>query len=90
MKRQGEVRSMVLTELARIAPEVVEQDLDPARPLRDQIDLDSIDWLNLIIGLHEAFCMPIPEVDYARLVSLNDVVAYVCDKREGGPQRPSA
>jgi acyl carrier protein len=79
----------VLLELTRIAPEVVEEDLDPGRPLRDQIDLDSIDWLNLIIGLHEAFSVSIPEADYERLVTLNDVVEYVRSKRAEAKARPA-
>ena len=89
MTRQGDIRSTVVVELARIAPEVVEEDLDPSRPLREQIDLDSIDWLNLIIGLHEAFSVSIPEADYERLITLNDVVDYVRGKRAAGKPRPA-
>ena len=37
------------------------------QPLRDQVDLDSMDWLNVIVGLHERFAVDIPEADYAQL-----------------------
>lgn len=83
MTRQNDIRSTILEQLTRIAPEVVEEDLDPAQPLRDQIDLDSIDWLNLVIGLHEALGIDIPEAEYGRLVTLNDVVEFVRSKRPG-------
>ena len=73
----NEVRAAVLAELKRIAPEVEEAELAPARPLRDQVDLDSMDWLNFIVALHERFRVEIPEPDYARLGTLDQVVAYL-------------
>ena len=47
------------------------------RALRDQVDLDSMDWLNVIVGLHQRFGVDIPEADYAGLVSLDAIVAYL-------------
>jgi acyl carrier protein len=73
----AEVRAGVLAELKRIAPELEEADLAPAKPLRNQVDLDSMDWLNFIIALHERFRVDIPESDYARLGTLEETVAYV-------------
>ncbi|MCC6535059.1 MAG: acyl carrier protein [Burkholderiales bacterium] len=46
-------------------------------PLRDQLDLDSMDWLDVLVGLHERLKVDIPESDYARLVTLDDLVAYL-------------
>lgn len=67
----------VVTLLRSIAPELEPEALIPARPLRQQVDLDSMDWLNFLVSLHERFGVNIPEADYARLVSLNDVVDYL-------------
>lgn len=67
----------VLTLLRLIAPELEPDTLAPERPLRQQVDLDSMDWLNFLVSLHERFGVNIPESDYARLVSLNDVVDYL-------------
>jgi acyl carrier protein len=66
-----------LTLLQSVAPEVDAQTLQLATPLRRQVDLDSMDWLNFLISLHQHFGVIIPEADYARLVSLNDVVNYL-------------
>lgn len=63
--------------LVAIAPEVDPARLVPAKPLRQQVDLDSMDWLNFLISLHERFGVNIPEADYARLVSLDDVLNYL-------------
>ena len=67
----------VLTLLRAIAPELEPEALEPARPLRQQVDLDSMDWLNFLVSLHERFGVEIAEADYARLISLNDMVDYL-------------
>jgi acyl carrier protein len=67
----------VLTLLRAIAPEVEAETLVPERPLRQQVDLDSMDWLNFLVSLHERFGVNIPEADYAGLVTLKDVVDYL-------------
>jgi len=75
------VRATIAEVLAGIAPEVEFSGLDPTAPLRDQIDLDSMDFLNVIVGLHERLKVDIPESDYARLNSLDDLVAYLAAKK---------
>lgn len=75
--KEEELRAVVIATLKTIAPEVEEGDLRPDRPLRNQVDLDSMDWLNFLIGLHEKLKVDIPETDYARLVTLGDVVDYL-------------
>ncbi len=74
---ENELRAVVVATLKTIAPEVEEGDLRPDRPLRNQVDLDSMDWLNFLIGLHEKLKVDIPEADYARLVTLGDVLDYL-------------
>jgi acyl carrier protein len=71
------LRRTVFETLRRIAPEVSPDDLDPRQPLRDQIDLDSMDWLNFLVGLHANLGVDIPEADYAKLVTLEDLLAYL-------------
>jgi len=73
----ADIRTVVLSTLLKIAPEVDPQLLHPDRPLRRQVDLDSMDWLNFLIALHEELKVNIPETDYARLVTLDDVVSYL-------------
>jgi len=71
-----EIRTMVLQELGRIAPEI-ESQIDPAVDLREQIDLDSMDMLNLMIAIHKATGVNIPESDYPQMSSLNGCVLYL-------------
>jgi len=72
-----EIKTLFLRELHKIAPEVEQSEIDPAIDLREQIDLDSMDILNLAIAIHEATGVDIPEVDYPQMASLNGCVAYL-------------
>ena len=76
----AEIRAVAIATLKTIAPEVEEDELRGDRPLRNQVDLDSMDWLNFLLGLHEKLKVEIPEADYAKLVTLDDVVAYLAAK----------
>ena len=74
---ERQLRSEIVGLLRRIAPEVEPDTLDAKSPLREQVDLDSIDFLNFLISLHENFAVEIPESDYEKLRSLEDITAYV-------------
>ncbi|HYR00663.1 MAG TPA: acyl carrier protein [Casimicrobiaceae bacterium] len=75
-----DVRQSIVDTLRRIAPEIAADALDGRKPLRDQVDLDSMDWLNFLVGLHTKLGIDIPESDYAKLVTLDDLVAYAKTK----------
>ncbi|MCK9382677.1 MAG: GNAT family N-acetyltransferase [Sulfuritalea sp.] len=72
-----EIRVAVLETLKSIAPELDVGCLKPDQPLRHQVDLDSMDWLNVIAGLHEKLHVDIAESDYGRLSTLDAIVACV-------------
>jgi len=76
-----ELRAAIIGELKRIAPEIEEGELSPTRPLRDQVDLDSMDWLNFLVALHERLKVELPESDYTRLGTIDQIVAYVAGKQ---------
>jgi len=80
-------RAAVLAALAAIAPETDLNAIAPDRPLRDQVELDSIDWLNVIIGLCERLSIDIPESDYGRLTTLDSIVNYLA-ARQADRDRP--
>ena len=72
-----EIRAAVLESLSRVAPEADPSTIVPDEPLRDQLDIDSMDFLNFAIALHERFGVEIPEADYPKLATLDGCVAYV-------------
>lgn len=75
-----EIRASVLDALASVAPEGDYARLEPDRPLRDQLDIDSYDFLNVVIHLHEQLGVDIPEADYQKLATLDMTVAYLAAK----------
>jgi acyl carrier protein len=72
-----EIRAATLAILKTIAPEIEPETLVPGKPLRQQVDLDSMDWLNFLVALHKQLHVDIPEADYRKLVTLDDLVAYL-------------
>ncbi len=75
-----ELGRIVLDALRRIAPEVEPGTLRRDAPLREQVDLDSMDWLSFLVGLNKRLGVDIPETDYARLVTLDDLVTYLSER----------
>jgi acyl carrier protein len=77
---EAEIRQIVEQALNNVAPEVNLDEIDPAKDLRDQIDIDSVDFLNFIIRLHNGCGIEIPDADVAKLSTLDGCVAYLTDK----------
>ena len=77
---EGEIRQIVDQALSNVAPEIDVASLDPGRDLRDQIDIDSVDFLNFVIGLHKELNIDIPDADVTKLVTLNGCVTYLTTK----------
>jgi acyl carrier protein len=71
---------VVIATLKTVAPELETEELRRDRPLRNQVDLDSMDWLNFLLGLNKRLGIEIPEADYAQLITLDDVVSYLMKK----------
>ncbi|WP_235683304.1 acyl carrier protein [Mycolicibacterium fluoranthenivorans] len=77
------IREEILAALTAIAPEIEADNVDERAPLRQQVDLDSMDWLNFLRGVHERLQLDIPEVDYKRLRTLADLVEYAEQRTAG-------
>lgn len=74
------LRRLLFDALASVAPEVQPDAIEPAQALREQVDLDSMDWLNFLIALRERSGVSVPESEYARLRSIDDLLAYLSDQ----------
>jgi acyl carrier protein len=76
-----ELRAVVLRVLGDIAPEADLASLRPDVAFREQLDLDSMDILNFVVGLHGALGVDIPEADYPKLATLDACVEYLASRR---------
>ncbi len=70
-------RTAVIASLAVIAPEADFDSLPPDADLRDELDLDSMDFLNFVIGIHDRTGVEVPERDYPKLLTLDACVHYL-------------
>ena len=75
-----DLRQIVLDALASVAPELDETSIVPDQSFRDQLDIDSMDFLNYVIALHEALNIDIPESDYIQVSTIDNAVAYLSKK----------
>jgi acyl carrier protein len=74
---KDEIRAGYLEELSKVAP-----DIDPATVgendhIQEDLDLDSMDVLNLVTALHDRFGVDIPESDYPRIATVALAVDYL-------------
>ena len=70
-------KAAVIEALLSVAPEVDPAALDPTEDLREQCDLDSMDFLNFVIAIHKNLGIDIPEADYPKLSTLNRALEYL-------------
>ncbi|MDR2812673.1 MAG: acyl carrier protein [Puniceicoccales bacterium] len=79
-KTKEEVRELVREIIAEIAPDEDISNLQAGVPLREQLDLDSMDFLDIVMELRKQYSIDIPEADYHHLESLDSCADYLVDK----------
>jgi acyl carrier protein len=80
---ENEVRKLILDIIHDIAPDEDLTDVKPDVRLRDQLDLDSMDFLDIVMELRKRHQIEVPEEDYMELSTLNGCVAYLQPKFGG-------
>ena len=75
-----EVRQIILNILKDIAPDEDISSIDENTKLRDQIDLDSMDFLDIVMELRKRHSVEVPSEDYPRLATLDSCVEYLTPK----------
>jgi acyl carrier protein len=71
------IRALLEKHLGRIAPEIPLDDVDRSADLRDEFDIDSMDFMTLITALGKDLSLPMPEADYDKMRSFDDLAAYL-------------
>ena len=72
-----DIKALILEIIEDIDDEADFANLQPDQPLRDQLDLDSMDFLDIVMELRKRHQLQIPEADYPHLASLNSCVDYL-------------
>lgn len=78
---EAQLKEAILQALFSVAPEAEGERLDPAENLRDQLDIDSMDFLNFLVALKDTVGVEVPEADYAQVASLDDCVRYLAARQ---------
>ncbi|HET7697981.1 MAG TPA: phosphopantetheine-binding protein [Vicinamibacterales bacterium] len=78
------IRDAVVKALTSVAPEIDPSSLTPDGEFRQQVDLDSMDFLNFVIALHASLGVDVPEADYPKLASMNATVNYLAARVGSG------
>ena len=79
---ETDLRAVVLGCLQAVAPEAQLATLDPARSFNEQFDIDSVDYLNFVVGIETALGIRIAEADYPKLSSLNGCLAVLSERAD--------
>lgn len=77
---RAEVKRAVVDALLTVVPEARPAEIDPAAPLRDQVDIDSMDFINFIVALDDTLGVDVPESEYGRLSTLDACVDYLAER----------
>ncbi len=75
-----QIRRALIDSILAVAPEADFDAVRPDRPVRDQIDIDSFDFLTVLENLHERLGVNVPESDYGKMITLDGSVAYLAQR----------
>jgi acyl carrier protein len=75
-----QLRQIVRDALGAVAPEIDFDTLDSSTDLRQQCDLDSVDFYNIVLAIHASTGLEIPEVDYPKLATIDHCLDYLAAK----------
>lgn len=73
----ADIREEVIDILGDITPDEDLSDLDDSIAFREQLELDSMDFLDIVMELRKRYRVQIPEEDYQHLASMNSTVEYL-------------
>ena len=74
---EQDLRAVFLAELVRIAPDIDPETVGEDDHIQEDLELDSMDVLNLVAALHARLGVDIPEADYPEIATPNRAVAYL-------------
>ena len=77
---RSDIEAAIVAAIRSVAPEIEASSIRSGISFRDELDLDSMDFLNVVLALHERLGVEIPEVDYPQLYTFDSAVTYLASK----------
>jgi len=81
---RDDVRKALIDSILAVAPEADFSQVRPTRPLREQLDIDSFDFLTILQELHKKIGVNVPESDYGKMITLDGSVDYLVQRAAAG------
>lgn len=78
------IETAIAEELRRIAPDIDAAEIDHGADLRDECDIDSMDFLNLVTALGQRYGLEMPEADYPQMRSFDALAGYIAAHADKG------
>lgn len=79
---RSELQQLIFQEIANIAPEIEPDMVDSDEDLREELDIDSMDFMILTVALGKRLGIPIPDTDHHLLNSINNLLSYLESKQQ--------
>jgi acyl carrier protein len=76
-----DIKKVIYTELKKIAPDTMPEALKPDENYREILDIDSFDALQFIVAIDEMLGINIPEEDYGKINTIQNLVNYIVSKK---------
>ncbi|WP_028581979.1 acyl carrier protein [Desulfogranum japonicum] len=74
---EQELQAIIFASLKKVAPESIPEDLDPDENFREELDIDSYTFLQMLVHIGEQTGVEVPEIDYGRVSTLSGMQGYL-------------
>ena len=73
------IKQVIFDAIRTIAPDTAPEELDPNDNIQDLLDIDSFDFLNVLITIDKEIGVEVPEADYGQVITLDGLTKYLMD-----------
>lgn len=77
---EAKIKRVIFDSIRAIAPDTMPEDLDPNENIQEAMDIDSFDFLNVLIGIDKEIGIEVPEADYGQVMTLNGLTNYLLSR----------
>lgn len=73
---KDELKNIIIEEIQNIAPDIEEDDISMKENIQTSLEIDSFDFLNILVALNKRVGVEVPESDYAKVDTLEHMIEY--------------
>lgn len=77
---EAKIKQVIFDSIRATASDTMPEDLDPNENIQETMDIDSFDFLNVLIGIDKEIGIEVPEADYGQVMTLNGLTNYLLSR----------